>query len=152
MTGHSIREGPTSGFCNASACGEARPGGASRGPTRPNEGTIRKRADGRLEARVLVTEPDGRRVRRSLLGRTPTQVRDKLREALRAEATGRPPSALFRTPSDSTRLLVAPLAQRLAEAPCHPARDRLLNGSEDVGWETRGLRDRALQVDPVARR
>jgi hypothetical protein len=59
---------------------------------------------------------------------------------------------LFRTSSDSTRLLVAPLAQRLAETPCHPARDRLLYGSEDVGWETRGLCDRALQVDPVARR
>jgi integrase len=56
----------------------------------PNEGTIRERADGRWEARVLVTEPDGRRVRRSLLGRTRAQVRDKLRDALRAEATGRP--------------------------------------------------------------
>jgi hypothetical protein len=64
----------------------------------------------------------------------------------------RPPSALFRTCSDSTGLLVAPLAQRLAETPFHRARDRLLYGSEDVGRETRGLCDRALQVDPVARR
>src|SRR5450756_546598 len=53
----------------------------------PNEGTIRERADGRWEARVLVTESHGRRVRRSLLGRTRTQVRDKLRDALRDEAT-----------------------------------------------------------------
>jgi integrase len=55
----------------------------------PNEGTIRERADGRWEARVLISEPDGRRVRRSLLGRTRTQVRDKLRDALRDEAAGR---------------------------------------------------------------
>ena len=55
----------------------------------PNEGTIRERADGRWEARVLVTEPDGRRVRRSLLGPTRTQVREKLRDALRAEAAGK---------------------------------------------------------------
>jgi integrase len=62
------------------------------------EGTIRARPDGRWEARVIITEPDGRRVRRSLLGRTRTQVRDKLRDALRAEATGRP------TPSDRLTL------------------------------------------------
>jgi integrase len=54
------------------------------------EGTIRQRSDWRWEARVVVTEPDGRRARRSLLGRTRTQVRDKLRVALRAEETGRP--------------------------------------------------------------
>jgi hypothetical protein len=33
----------------------------------PNEGTIRERADGRWEARVLVTEPDGRRFSGSAL-------------------------------------------------------------------------------------
>jgi integrase len=68
------------------------------------EGTIRERADGRWEARVVVTEPDGRHARRSLLGRTRTQVRGKLRDALRAEATGRP------TPSD--RLLVGAFLQQ----------------------------------------
>jgi len=51
-------------------------------------------------------------------------------------------------PSPSSR----PLAQRFVQAARNPARDRLLYGSEDVGWETRGLCDRALQVDPVARR
>lgn len=54
-----------------------------------NEGTIRKRTDGRWEARVVATGTDGRRVRRSLLGRSRAVVRDKLRDALRAEATGR---------------------------------------------------------------
>jgi integrase len=56
-----------------------------------NEGTIRERADGRWEARVLVTGPDGRRTRRSLLGRSRAQVRDKLQAALRGEAAGLPP-------------------------------------------------------------
>jgi integrase len=53
-----------------------------------NEGTIRERKDGRWEARVILTQADGRRVRRSLLGRTRAEVRDKLQAALRAEATG----------------------------------------------------------------
>jgi integrase len=53
-----------------------------------NEGTIRKRTDGRWEARVVVTDPTGRQVRRSLLGRDRGAVRDKLRDALRAEANG----------------------------------------------------------------
>jgi integrase len=56
----------------------------------PNEGTIRQRKDGRWEARVLVTRPDGRRARRSLLGRSRTEVRDKLQTALRVEASGLP--------------------------------------------------------------
>jgi integrase len=56
----------------------------------PNEGTIRERQDGRWEARVVVTLPDGRRVRRSLLGRTRAAVRDRLTDALRAEASGAP--------------------------------------------------------------
>ncbi len=55
-----------------------------------NEGTIRERKDGRWEARVLVTRSDGRRKRRSLLGRTRGEVRDKLQAALRAEASGLP--------------------------------------------------------------
>jgi len=91
----------------------------------PNEGTIRERADGRWEARAFVTKPDGRRVRRSLL---------------------------LRTRSHSSRLLVVPITQGLAQGPRDPARDRLLDGGQDVGWETRGLCDRALHVDPVARR
>lgn len=56
----------------------------------PNEGSIRERRNGRWEARVVVTMPDGRRVRRSLLGRTRAAVRDKLRDALAAEAAGTP--------------------------------------------------------------
>ena len=56
-----------------------------------NEGTIRERKDGRWEARVLLTRPDGRRTRRSLLGRSRAEVRDKLQAALRAEAAGLPP-------------------------------------------------------------
>jgi len=55
-----------------------------------NEGTIRLRPDGRWEARVLVTGSDGRRIRRSLLARTRTEVRDKLQAALRGEASGLP--------------------------------------------------------------
>ncbi len=55
-----------------------------------NEGAIRERKDGRWEARVLVTRPDGRRARRSLLGRTRAAVRDKLQAALRGEANGVP--------------------------------------------------------------
>ena len=91
----------------------------------PNEGTIRERADGRWEARALVTKPDGRRVRRSLL---------------------------FRTRSDRTCLLVVPITQRLAQASRDPTCDGFLDSSQDVGRETRGLCDRALHVDPVARR
>ena len=55
-----------------------------------NEGTIRERKDGRWEARVLVTRPDGRRTRRSLLGRSRAEVRDKLQAAMRAESAGLP--------------------------------------------------------------
>ena len=54
------------------------------------EGTIRQRKDGRWEARVLVTDPAGRRVRRSLLARTRAAVAAKLVEAQRAEAIGLP--------------------------------------------------------------
>jgi integrase len=54
----------------------------------PNEGTIRERKDGRWEARLVVTGADGRRLRRSLLGRSRAEVREKLQAALRAEASG----------------------------------------------------------------
>ena len=91
----------------------------------PNEGTNREQADGRWEARALVTKPDGRRVRRSLL---------------------------FRTRSDRTCLLVVPITQRLAQASCHPTRDGVLDGGQDVRRNTGRLCDRALQVDPIARR
>ena len=74
-----------------------------------NEGSIRERADGRWEARAVLTRPDGRRTRRSMLGRTRAEVRDKLREALRAEATGRP------VPSDRLTL-AAFLEQWLSES------------------------------------
>jgi integrase len=53
-----------------------------------NEGSIRERKDGRWEARVLATGSDGRRTRRSFLGRSRADVRDKLAAALRAEAAG----------------------------------------------------------------
>ncbi len=53
-----------------------------------NEGSIRKRADGRWEARAVLTNPDGRRIRRSFLGRDRTIVRDRLRDALAKEANG----------------------------------------------------------------
>jgi integrase len=55
-----------------------------------NEGTIRERKDGRWEARVLVTRPDGRRARRSLLGKTRAEVRDKLQAAILVETSGLP--------------------------------------------------------------
>lgn len=53
----------------------------------PNEGTLRERRDGRWEARVIVSLPDGRRSRKSLLGPTRADVRAKLRAALDAEAS-----------------------------------------------------------------
>lgn len=53
-----------------------------------NEGTIRKRTDGRWEARAVVTDPTGARVRRSFLGRDRASVRDRMQEALRSEANG----------------------------------------------------------------
>ena len=54
----------------------------------PNEGTIRKRKDGRWEARFVVTLTDGRRQRRSYLGRTRAAVAAKLRDAAQAESNG----------------------------------------------------------------
>jgi hypothetical protein len=45
-----------------------------------------------------------------------------------------------------------PITQRLAETPRNSARDGVLDGGQDVGWETGGLGDRALHVDPIARR
>src|SRR5450759_1773808 len=90
VTGHSTPRAQAGGRTPRSVWRGAQPRRRAAVVRRgPNEGTIRERADGRWEARVLVTEPDGRRVRRSLLGPTRTQVRDKLRDALRAEATGR---------------------------------------------------------------
>jgi integrase len=53
-----------------------------------NEGSIRKRSDGRWEARAVVTDPSGARVRRSFLGRDRAAVRDRMQEALRAESNG----------------------------------------------------------------
>lgn len=55
-----------------------------------NEGTIRQRKDGRWEARALVTDGTGVRVRRSLLGRSRSVVVAKLADAQRAEANGLP--------------------------------------------------------------
>jgi integrase len=55
-----------------------------------NEGTIRHRPDGRWEARVLLTGPDGIRRRRSLLARSEADVLAKLQAARQAEVTGRP--------------------------------------------------------------
>src|ERR1035437_1243950 len=55
-----------------------------------NEGTIRLRLDGRWEARVLVTGPTGRRVRRSVLARTRKEVQGRLAAELRSEAEGLP--------------------------------------------------------------
>jgi integrase len=55
-----------------------------------NEGTIRQRRDGRWEARAVLTGADGRRTRRSLLGRSRAEVRDRLQQALTADAAGRP--------------------------------------------------------------
>jgi len=73
-----------------------------------NEGTIRQRKDGRWEARLVMTDAEGRRVRRSFLGRTRADVRDKLQEATRAESTG--------TAVPSNRLTLGPfLAQWLTD-------------------------------------
>jgi integrase len=55
-----------------------------------NEGSIRHRPDGRWEARVMLTTPEGVRKRKSLLGQTRSEARDKLAAALRDEAAGRP--------------------------------------------------------------
>ena len=65
-----------------------------------NEGTIRQRKDGRWEARVIVTESSGRRVRRSLLGRTRAIVAAKLAEAQRAESIGLPAASARMTTAD----------------------------------------------------
>lgn len=60
------------------------------GRDRPSAGSIRLRRDGRWEARVTLTDPDGRRTRRSLLARSRLEVEAKLRAALDAEARGLP--------------------------------------------------------------
>lgn len=60
------------------------------GRDRPSAGSIRLRRDGRWEARVTLTDPDGRRIRRSLLARSRPEVEAKLRAALDAEARGLP--------------------------------------------------------------
>jgi integrase len=78
-----------------------------------NEGTIRQRSDGRWEARALVTTSDGHRVRRSFLGRTRPIVRQKLGEALRGEAAGRP------TPSN--RLTVGAFLRQWLEDSVRPS-------------------------------
>src|SRR5450759_3463324 len=117
VTGHSTPRAQAVGHTPKSVWREAQPRRREKVVRRgPNEGTIRERADGRWEARVLVTEPDGRRVRRSLLGRTRTHVRDKLRDALRAEATGRP------MPSD--RLTVGAFLHQWLEDTVRPSTHR----------------------------
>ena len=75
----------------------------------PNEGTIRKRKDGRWEARLLVTLPDGRRTRRSYLGRNRATAVARLRDAASAEA-----SCIAAT--DATLTFGAFLDQWLAES------------------------------------
>lgn len=80
-----------------------------------NEGTIRLRKDGRWEARVLVSGPDERRVRRSILGRTRASVRDRLRETLQTEAAGA-------TPLASARLTVGAFLRQWLEDSVRPAR------------------------------
>ncbi len=80
-----------------------------------NEGTIRLRKDGRWEARVLVSGPDERRVRRSVLGRTRASVRDRLRETLQTEAAGA-------TPLASARLTVGAFLRQWLEGSVRPAR------------------------------
>ena len=60
------------------------------GRDRPSAGSIRLRRDGRWEARVTLTDPDGRRIRRSLLGRSRPDVEAKLRAAMDAETRGLP--------------------------------------------------------------
>jgi integrase len=53
-----------------------------------NEGSVRKRPDGRWEARVVVTDGTGRRSRRSLLARTRPEAQQKLLAALDGERRG----------------------------------------------------------------
>src|SRR5664280_3931536 len=64
----------------------------------------------------------------------------------------RPAANVFESGRDLESSFPEALAQRLAQAPRNSACDGLLDGGQDVRWETRGLCDRALQVDPVARR
>ncbi len=53
------------------------------------EGQVRRRPDGRWEARLVVSAPDGRRLRRSVFGRTQRDVVDALRRLRNASAEGR---------------------------------------------------------------
>ncbi len=48
-----------------------------------DEGTIRQRPNGTWEARISLGWVDGRRVRRSIYGRTKTEVRERMQAALR---------------------------------------------------------------------
>lgn len=54
-------------------------------------GNIRKRADGRWEARYSHTGPDGKSQRRSIFGKTQREVREGLTAALRAIDQGEAP-------------------------------------------------------------
>lgn len=91
----------------------------------PNEGTLRERRDGRWEARVIVSLPDGRRSRKSLLGPTRAEVRAKLRAALDAEAAHLPVA-------DSRLTVAAYLQQWLDEAVRPAVRPRTFQSYESV--------------------
>lgn len=82
-----------------------------------NEGTIRQRADGRWEARAVLTNPDGRRARRSFLGRNRATVRDRLRDALAMEASG------IATPNQQLTVgtFLETLAHRRFRPTCRPS-------------------------------
>ena len=74
---------------------------------------------------MLVTTADGRRVRRSLLGRSRAVVRDKLRDALQAESTG------IAAPSDHLNL-AAFLDQWLADTVRPKLRPRTYSSYEGI--------------------
>lgn len=70
------------------------------------EGSIRHRPDGRYEARYEAVEPGGQRRRRSLFGKTRTEVQDKLRDALKRKSDNIPePSATLTLSAFLTRWL-----------------------------------------------
>lgn len=53
-------------------------------------GTLHKRSDGRWSAQVYITDATGRRIRRTLYGRTREDVEEKRDQLLEAEARGEP--------------------------------------------------------------
>jgi integrase len=64
------------------------------------EGHIRKRADGRYEAILSDGTKNGRRVRRSLFGRTRAEAAEKLAAALERKRRGQPTTASKQTVAD----------------------------------------------------